>query len=244
MATASNAPRTLVVAKATAPAAAPTRKPTATDSTVRSCSRTCVEFADRRGPVPAAGEAPPGDDQLGHGDAELGHVAGHHVGLRDAFHQEPHQHALRAHGAGRDQAGDDAVPVAGILDRRAEQQHGGEDRQQRCFQRQHQRQRGAAGRTRKPDQRRGDGGGDNKRDDGEEFSGDAVIVGDEFGAGDDEAAGDLGGEQAEQRQISVAVDIAGDEAQQHRHGFGQRRFALRGDVGHGLLHTPSFRIDA
>ena len=40
MATASNAPRTLVVAKATAPAAAPTRKPTATDSTVRSCSRT------------------------------------------------------------------------------------------------------------------------------------------------------------------------------------------------------------
>ena len=45
---------------------------------------------------------------------------------------------------GREQAGDDAVPVAGILDRRAEQQHGGEDRQQRGFQRQHPRQRRAA----------------------------------------------------------------------------------------------------
>ena len=192
-----------------------------------------VEFADRRRPMPAAGEAAPGQDQLGGGDAELGHVAGHDIGLRNAFHQEPHQHALRAHGAGRDQAGDDAVPVVGVLDRRAEQQHGGEDRQQRRFQRQHQRQRRAAGVAGEMDQRRGDRGGDQERDDGEELAGDAVIVGDQFGAGDDEAAGDLRGEQAEQRQIGVAVDIAGDEAQQHRHGFGQRRFALRGDVGHG-----------
>jgi len=42
------------------------------------------------------------------------------------------------------------------------------------------------------DQRRGDRGGDQERDDGEKLAGDAVIMGDQFGAGDDEAAGDLG----------------------------------------------------
>jgi len=101
------------------------------------------------------------------------------------------------------------------------------------FQRQHPRQRGGTLVAREHDQCGGDGRGGHKGDDGEKLAGDAVVAGNEFGAGDDEAAGDLGGEQAEQREIGVAVDIARDETEQKWHGSRQRRFALHGGVGHG-----------
>src|SRR5262249_48218795 len=58
----------------------------------------------------------------------------------------------------------------------------------------------------------GRGRGDHKRGDGNELAGNAVVAGDEFGAGDDEAAGDLRREQAEQAQISVAVETTGHQA--------------------------------
>ena len=40
-----------------------------------------------------------------------------------------------------------------------------------------------------------------KADNGEQLSGRSVVVGNEFGAGNDEAAGHLRGEKTEQRQI-------------------------------------------
>ena len=130
-------------------------------------------FADRRGAVPAAGKPPPRHDDLGDGDAELRHVAGHDVGLRNAFHQEPDQHALRAHGAGREQAGDDAAPVVGAGDVGHEEDDGDESREQGGFEAEHPRQWRAALGARQRDQRRGDRGRRHEGDDGKELAGDA-----------------------------------------------------------------------
>ena len=156
----------------------------------------------------------PGQQQRGGLDAELGHVAGHHVGLRDAAHQQPHDHALRAHRHRAEQAGKDAVPVLDAGDRRADQQQDRECREQRRFEREHPRQRRAALIADEADQARGQRRREQEGDDREHLAGDAEVVGDELGAGGHEASGHLGDEQSEQSEECVDVDIAGNEAQQ------------------------------
>jgi hypothetical protein len=163
------------------------------------------------------------------------HVAGHHVGLRNALHQKPHQHALCAHRHGGKQAGDDAVPVVGTGDGWVEQDDGDEDREQRGLERQHPRQRRAPGIAGETDQRGGDRRGGHESDDGDELAGDTDVVADQFGTGDHKAAGHLRGKQAEQRQVRIAIDIAGDKAQQRRHDRRERLVAMGPDLGHGSV---------
>jgi len=72
-----------------------------------------------------------------------------------------------------------------------------------------------------------------ERDDRQQLAGDAEIVRHELGAGNDETTGDLRDKQAEQAEIGVAVDIAGDETQEHWHRQRQGLVAPRDCFGHG-----------
>jgi hypothetical protein len=84
----------------------------------------------------------------------------------------------------------------------------------------------------KPDQSGRQCCGDQKSEDRKDLSDDAYIVGDKLGAGSDKTAGHLGDKQAEQSEEGIAVDIAGDEAQQRRHPSRQRHFPRRRGFGH------------
>ena len=234
MATAASAPCNPVVAKASAPAAAPTRNPTAIASTVTRRSRACSKIVHRGVAVPAVVKAPPRHDQFGRCDAKLRHIAGHHIGLRNVLHQKPDHDALRAHRHGGKHASDDAVPIARVAHRWAEHHDANKNRQQKRFKAEHPRQHAALRVVRRDAECGGHGRGRDKRGDRNELAGNAEIARYEFRAGDNETAGDLRGEQAEQAQIGVAVEITGDEAEQHRHQQRHRRVvAARNCFGHG-----------
>jgi hypothetical protein len=151
----------------------------------------------------------------------------------DSFHQKPHQHALCAHRACGKEAGDDAMPIGRASDARAGQKDGDEACEQNGFERQHPGHWRATPVAGERDQGCGDGGRRNECNDRKELAGNARVVAHQLRAGDHEAASNLRGEQPEQRQIRVAVDVAGDEAEQQRHRLFQRLMPVRRGVGHG-----------
>src|SRR5271155_5404567 len=90
-------------------------------------------------------------------------------------------------------------------------------------------------------QRARDGRAENEGGDSEQVEEPRVASDAEDGAGDDEAAGDLGDEEAEQRNERAAIDVSGDVAERWRQelagSFRPRRTGCR------LVHaSPSFEV--
>src|SRR5271170_6280213 len=90
-------------------------------------------------------------------------------------------------------------------------------------------------------QRARDGRAENEGGDGEQVEEPRVASDAEDGAGDDEAAGDLGDEEAEQRNKRASIDVSGDVAEGWRQELAGSLRQRRG--GRRLIHaSPSFRV--
>jgi hypothetical protein len=156
-----------------------------------------------------AGAPPPGAAKLRRLDPKLGHVAGHHVGLRNAAHQEPHDHALRPHRHGGEGARDDACQPSGPFT------GGPASMRKQKTARKSVSSASIHGKASWPLSRASPinaaAEAAEERDDVDHFAGEADVIDDKLGAGSGEASGRLRHEQPEQGEKRVAVDVPGGE---------------------------------